>query len=189
MSQEQTTKENQAGEISYRIEALDEQTAEFAEYAATTNYWRCRTDNPRFPVSDSLEPGTVNSWSTLTLDAVTGYVMFQIEDTTKDSMALTVVHADYQDFNGWTDAYKQDGKGLFHRSAKANTVIKFSHQIEPRPGYMFSASSKPFDGELRDAYFIFRPEEAVWFSTALEAAMGVLVFGVPSASSPLENPF
>ena len=28
----------------------------------------------------------------------------------------------------------QDGKGLFHRSAKANTVIKFSHQIEPRPG-------------------------------------------------------
>ena len=83
----------------------------------------------------------------------------------------------------------QDGKGLFHRSAKANTVIKFSHQIEPRPGYMFSASCKPFDGELRDAYFVFRPEEAVWFSTALEAVMGALVFGVPSASSPLENPF
>ena len=98
------TKENQAGEISYRIEALDEQTAEFAEYAATTNYWRCRTDNPRFPVSDSLEPGTVDSWSTLTLDAVTGYVMFQIEDASKDSMALTVVHADYQDVNAWSDA-------------------------------------------------------------------------------------
>jgi hypothetical protein len=98
------TKENQAGEISYRIEALDEQTTEFAEYAATTNYWRCRTDNPRFPVSDSLEPGTVDSWSTLTLDAVTGYVMFQIEDASKDSMALTVVHADYQDVNAWSDA-------------------------------------------------------------------------------------
>ena len=83
----------------------------------------------------------------------------------------------------------QDGKGLFHRSAKANTVIKFSHQIEPRPGYMFSASCKPFDGELRAVFFVFSPEEAVWFSTALEAAMGVLVFGVPSASSPLENPF
>ena len=82
----------------------------------------------------------------------------------------------------------QDGKGLFHRSAKANTVIKFSHQIEPRPGYIFSASSKPFDGELRDAYFVFRPEEAVWFSTALESAMGVLVFGVPTATSE-ENVF
>lgn len=81
----------------------------------------------------------------------------------------------------------QDGKGLFHRSAKANTVIKFSHQIEPRPGYIFSASCKPFDGELRDAFFVFRPEEAVWFSTALEAVMGVLVFGVPAA--PAENVF
>ena len=70
----------------------------------------------------------------------------------------------------------QDGKGLFHRSAKANTVIKFSHQIEPR-------SCKPFDGELRDAFFVFRPEEAVWFSTALEAAMSVLVFGVPTATA------
>ena len=64
-----------------------------------------------------------------------------------------------------------------------NTVIKFSHQIEPRPGYMFSASCKPFDGELRDAFFVFRPEEAVWFSTALEAAMSVLVFGVPTATA------
>ena len=83
----------------------------------------------------------------------------------------------------------QDGKGLFHRSAKANAVIKFAHRIEPKPGYVFSVSCKPFDGELRDAFFIFRPEEAVWFSTALESAMGVLVFGVPSASADLENPF
>ena len=52
----------------------------------------------------------------------------------------------------------QDGKGLF-------------------------ASCKPFDGELRDAFFVFRPEEAVWFSTALEAAMSVLVFGVPTATA------
>ncbi|MBQ4199014.1 MAG: hypothetical protein II649_03940 [Kiritimatiellae bacterium] len=75
-----------------------------------------------------------------------------------------------------------DGKGLFHRSAKANAVIKFAHQIEPSPGYLFSASCKPFDGERKDGYFVFRPEEAVWFSSALDAMMGVLVFGVPSAA-------
>ena len=98
------TKENQAGAISYRIEALDEQTAEFAEYAATTNYFYCKTDNPKFPVSDSLESGTADSWSTLMLDAVTGYVMFQIDESSKDSLALTVVHADYQNANGWSDA-------------------------------------------------------------------------------------
>ena len=77
----------------------------------------------------------------------------------------------------------RSGKGLFHRSAKANAVIRFAHQIEPNPGYMFSVSCKPFDGELRDAFFVFRPEEAVWFSTALESVMGVLVFGVPTATA------
>ena len=98
------TKENQTGEIIYRIEAMDEQTAEFAEYAAKTNYWYCTVDNPRFPVSEALVPGGEGSWSKLTLDATTGYVMFQIDDTEKSSMPLTVVHADYQDANGWSDA-------------------------------------------------------------------------------------
>lgn len=106
------TKEDQTGEIKYRVEALGYQTAEFAQYAATTNYWRCRVNNPRFPVSDSLEPGTADSWSTLTLDAVTGYVMFQIDDSSLDSMALTVVHADYQNVNGWSDALdRKDSQG------------------------------------------------------------------------------
>jgi len=80
-----------------------------------------------------------------------------------------------------------DGKGLFHRSAKANAVIKFSHQIEPTPGYLFSASCKQFDGDRKDGFFVFRPEEAVWFSSALEAMMGVLVFGVPSAANEAQT--
>lgn len=106
------TKENQTGEISYRIEALDEQTAKFAEYAAKTNYFYCKTDNPRFPVSEALVPVGEGSWSKLTLDATTGYVMFQIDDTEKSSMALTVVHADYQDANGWSDALgRKDSQG------------------------------------------------------------------------------
>lgn len=74
-----------------------------------------------------------------------------------------------------------DGKGLFHRTATSNSVIRFKHQIEPRPCYLLEVSSQPFDGNLREAYFVFRMEEAVWFSMALEASMGVLVFGVPSA--------
>lgn len=77
----------------------------------------------------------------------------------------------------------QDGKGLFHRTATTNAVIRFSHIIEPRPGYLFSVSKKPLDGELADAFFVFRPEEAIWFSAALEGAMPVLVFGVPSVGA------
>lgn len=80
-------------------------------------------------------------------------------------------------FRGYQESI-EDGKGIFHRSATANSIIKFSHMIEPRPGYLFSVSKKPFDGELTDAFFVFRPEEAFWFSTALEGAMPALVFGV-----------
>lgn len=75
----------------------------------------------------------------------------------------------------------QDGKGLFHRTATSNVIIKFSRRIEPRPGYLLEVSSKPIDGELSSAFFVFHPDEALWFSTALEGAMPALVFGVPVA--------
>ena len=119
---------------------------------------------------------------------VTTFATFDWENKICCKMGLGDLAQMLMVFRGMQESI-QDGKGLFHRSAKANTVIKFSHQIEPRPGYMFSASCKPFDGELRAAFFVFSPEEAVWFSTALEAAMGALVFGVPAASSPVESPF
>lgn len=77
-----------------------------------------------------------------------------------------------------------DGKGLFHRSDRANTIIKFSHQIDPRPGYLLEISTKPFDGEQKSVYFIFTPEDAVNFSIALEGAMPYLMFGIPR-----ENPY
>ena len=74
-----------------------------------------------------------------------------------------------------------DGKGLFHRTAEANMIVKFTHMIEPCPCYSLEISRKPLDGELDTAHFAFRMEEAIWLSTAIEASMGVLVFGVPSA--------
>ena len=72
-----------------------------------------------------------------------------------------------------------DGKGMFHRSSKADTVIRFSHQIEPRPGYLLDISTKPSGGELKKGYYFFSPEEAVWFSVALEGVLPQLAFGVP----------
>lgn len=123
------TKENQAGEIKYHIEALDHQTAEFAEYAATTNYFVCRTDNPRFPVSDSLVAASEGSWSTLTLDATTGYVMFQIDETSK---ALTVVHADYQNANGWSDALaRKDTQGRGPIFVGTSTTNSYKIGVSP----------------------------------------------------------
>ena len=123
------TKENQVGEIKYHIEALDYQTAEFAEYAARTNYFVCRTDNPRFPVSDSLVAASEGSWSTLTLDATTGYVMFQIDETSK---ALTVVHADYQNANGWSDALaRKDTQGRGPIFVGTSTTNSYKIGVSP----------------------------------------------------------
>lgn len=126
------TKENQTGEIIYRIEAMDEQTAAFAEYAAKTNFWYCTVDNPRFPVSEALVPGGEGSWSKLTLDATTGYVMFQIDDTEKSSMALTVVHADYQNANGWSDALaRKDSQGRGPIFVGTSTTNEYKIGVSP----------------------------------------------------------
>lgn len=72
-----------------------------------------------------------------------------------------------------------DGKGLFHRSATANTIIKFSHIIEPRSGYALDISRKPENGNIQHGYFFFSPEEAYGLAIAIENSMSVIAFGVP----------
>ena len=72
-----------------------------------------------------------------------------------------------------------DGKGLFHRSVNATTVIKFEHRIEPRPGYAFDVWKKPHDGDQQHYYFTFDPSEAFFLMLALEQSAGVIAFGIP----------
>lgn len=76
-----------------------------------------------------------------------------------------------------------DGKGLFQRTTTANRIVRFSHMIEPRPGYLLEVSNQPHGGELEKVHIVIRPEEAVWLSLAIEASMGALVFGVPTAQA------
>lgn len=72
-----------------------------------------------------------------------------------------------------------DGKGIFHRSANANTIIKFYHQIEPKPGYMLSASRKTMDGVLKGCWFFFDVDEALTLMLSLEQAMLYVCLGIP----------
>ena len=96
------TTTNLEGKISWRIEAHDRQTEPYAAYAASTSHYYCTTADLKLPVSDKIEVGSETSWSALDIDALTGYVMFQIDD---ERLGLTVVHADYQNFNAWSDAF------------------------------------------------------------------------------------
>lgn len=83
-----------------------------------------------------------------------------------------------QVFRGMQESI-QDGKGLFHRMPGSNTVIKFSHQIDPKPGYLLSVSKRMADGQERQGHFFFNPSEAFELSLAIESSMMFITFGIP----------
>lgn len=95
------TATNKASTISYRLEFRNKQEPGSTEFAQNTNCWYSVYDFAQTPVSDILSEGTTSNWTKLNVDASTGYLMFQIDESTR---ALTIVHADYQNFNAWTDA-------------------------------------------------------------------------------------
>jgi len=72
-----------------------------------------------------------------------------------------------------------DGNGLFHRTAKANTVITLEHRLEPVPGYMFNVSRKTVDGDIRRTGLMLSMTESIVLSEALAGAMLYMAFGVP----------
>ena len=73
-----------------------------------------------------------------------------------------------------------DGKGLFHRTASANIVIKFEHRIEPVAGYWLEVSAKPTDGDIRRLGFYMRQAEAFALCSIIEQALLYVAFGVPT---------
>lgn len=73
-----------------------------------------------------------------------------------------------------------DGKGLFHRSARGSTVIKFSHLIDPRPGYFLAVSRKTVEGNLQSCSFLFDENEALTLMLSLEQSMVYVCFGIPA---------
>ena len=72
-----------------------------------------------------------------------------------------------------------DGKGLFYRGQTSNKIVKFSHQIEPRPGYTIHASEKYASGDMKSYSFSFTTNEAVALCLAMEQSMMYVCFGIP----------
>lgn len=74
-----------------------------------------------------------------------------------------------------------DGKGLYHRSAKGATSIRLAHLIEPIPGYMLDICRK-LEGESDDAIrarMLFSPAEALGLHDAIAGSMYLICFGIP----------
>lgn len=60
------------------------------------------------PKCCKMSVGTTNDWAHVAVEATTGYLMFQVDDATR---GLTVVRADYQNFNHWSDAHGENFVG------------------------------------------------------------------------------
>ena len=75
----------------------------------------------------------------------------------------------------------EDGRGLYHASAKANTRIQLRHYVEPVPGYAFEVFRTSLDRkEESHACIVLTPAEALGLSAALENSFGVICFGIPT---------
>ena len=107
-----TRKEIEGG-LLVRIAGRNRQTPGSEDYDLGMVRYSLAKSAFALPATDILsEKSDDDSWEWFAVpcDARSGQVMIQLQD---DTLAYTVVHADYQDFNGWTDANKTDGKGLF----------------------------------------------------------------------------
>ena len=106
--------------LHYRIVACNGQTAGSTDWVISTNYW-CQAEavNEKVPVMSSLRLASEMEYATLPMDRQTGYLAVQVDDR---SLAVSVVKADYQNFNLWTDA--KAGDDLFVGSAVENESKK-----------------------------------------------------------------
>lgn len=126
------TPTNMTGTVQFRIEGVNRQTDGSKDWQSNTVYYAISSssaegagilnrsfDEIKPTVSPESGESTIElQWTDLPIDAATGYVAFQIDER---SRSLAVIHADYQNFNEWTDAKSPDGEELF--LASTNEVI------------------------------------------------------------------
>ncbi len=116
----QTHEANPKG-FKYRIEAINRQQDASEEVACNTNLWKVADNWTGLPVSDVMTAAdSTDDWSTLPCDGVTGYVLFQLDDTTR---SITIVHADYQNFNTWNDANSNGGEIFVGNSTEDESKV------------------------------------------------------------------
>lgn len=81
-------------------------------------------------------------------------------------------------FRGYKEVLA-DGNGLFHRTAKANTIITLEHRTEPTSGYIFGVSRRATDGDTKRMRLLLAMNEAIVLSEALAGGLLYMAFGIP----------
>ena len=86
-----------------------------------------------------------------------------------------------------------EGRGLYHRTAKAATKIVLRHLVDPTPGYSLEVYRTPTNGgEEAQAHLFLNPAEALGLCESIAGSLYLVSFGIPMliphAASEAENP-
>lgn len=75
----------------------------------------------------------------------------------------------------------EDGKGLYHRSARFTTRIVLRHLTEPVQGYSLEVyrDRSGLSDESQSVHLVMNTWEALGVSLAFENSIGVICFGIP----------
>lgn len=109
------------GSLQFRLRPVTLAKDDEGEWQRSTNLWYWAEDEIDLPLTGNLI-GSDNdeTWGELELDDTTGYLLFQLDDSTR---ALSVVHADYQNFNYWNDAHKSYYSGAYTDSEGSKSGV------------------------------------------------------------------
>ena len=84
-----------------------------------------------------------------------------------------------QVFNGECESLG-DGRGLYHRTARASTKIALRHLVDPRPCYSLELyRTLAADGGETSAHMLISSAEAEGLRAAILGSMSVVCFGIP----------
>lgn len=87
--------------VDVRVEFRNLEPSGAKEWSWNTNCYYLSTIRD-LPYSGRMTEGGTNDWTRVPVDAYTGYLMFQADDSSK---GLSIVRADYQNFNCWNDGH------------------------------------------------------------------------------------
>ena len=119
------TLDTDKGTEKFRVVGCNPQTPGDYDWTITNKYFAVDKGDGRtnlLPISGTLDEReneaafADDDWRDLEIDAATGYIMFQVDDSVN---SITAVHADYQNFSSWNDAKGDIFVGTFGEDASA----------------------------------------------------------------------
>ena len=120
--------------IFVRFVRVNVQDPDDPEYDENTSFYTLGTEGTNaVPTSTTVEKASASTWSRVAVDAKTGYILFQIDTSSATAFGGSIVHADRQQFDRWTSAYRADH--LFvGTSTDTNDMIAVSSQTRDFDG-------------------------------------------------------